>query len=82
MKKVNYADLIKDCVVKPAIICPVTVVADLAEIAYMTTVRIRYYLSHPNGTYEQCKELSSAYSYSCSAVLDGLLDLALRRKES
>lgn len=82
MKKVNYVDLITDCVVKPALICPVTVIADLAEEAYMTTVKIRYYLSHPNGTYEECNELSRDYNYSCDAVLVSLFDLVRRRKES
>ena len=82
MKKVNYVDLITDCVVKPAVKCPVMVAADLVEEAYMTTVKIRYYLSHPNGTYEECKELSSDYNYSCGAVLEGLFDIVTRRKES
>lgn len=82
MKKVNYVDLIKDCVIKPAVICPVTVVADLAEVAYMATVRMRYYLSHPNGTYEECKELLRDYKYSCGAVLDSLFDILPKRKES
>lgn len=82
MKKVNYADLITDCVIKPAVICPVAIAADLAEEAYMTTVKLRYYLSHPNGTNEECKELSRDYKYSCGAVLDSLFDILPRRKES
>ena len=82
MKKVNYVDLIKDCVVKPAVICPVTVVADIAEVAYMATVKMRYYFSHPNGTYDECRVLSSDYSYCCGAVLESLFDLVLGRKES
>lgn len=82
MKKVNYADLITDCVIKPAVKFPVTVAADLVEEAYMATVKMRYYLSHPNGTYEECAELSRDYSYSCGAVLDSLFDLVSRRKES
>ncbi|MBR5298990.1 MAG: hypothetical protein IKU36_01930 [Bacteroidales bacterium] len=82
MKKINYVDLITDCVVKPAVICPVRVVADLVEEVYMVTVKMRYYLSHPNGTYEECNELSSDYNYSCGAVLESLFDLVRRRKES
>lgn len=82
MKKVNYVDLITDCVVKPAVKFPVTVAADLVEEAYMTTVKMRYYLSHPNGTYEECAELSRNYRYSCGAVLESLFDLVSRRKES
>lgn len=82
MKKVNYVDLITDCVIKPAVICPVRVVAGLAEEAYMATVKMRYYLSHPNGTYEECKELSSDYNYSCGAVLESLFDILPKRKES
>lgn len=82
MKKINYVDLITDCVIKPAVIFPVRVVADLAEEAYMVTVKMRYYLSHPNGTHEECKELSNDYNYSCGAVLESLFDLVRRRKES
>ena len=82
MKKMNYADLITACVIKPAVKFPVTVAADLVEEAYMTTVKMRYYLSHPNGTYEECAELSRDYNYSCGAVLESLFDLVRRRKES